>query len=457
METLRAALGPKGVLIGAEVEPFATDWRGMFHGAPLCVARPATTDQVAAVVRACAQAGVAIAPQGGNTGLAGGATPQDGAVVLSLGRMTAIRDLDPVGLTVTAEAGAPLLAVKQAAEAAGRLLPISLAAEGTATIGGVVSTNAGGINVLRYGMTRALTLGLEVVLPDGTVVDGLRRLRKDNAGPDWAQLFIGAEGTLGAVTAAVLRLAARPRHTVTALLSCPDPDACLCLFDRAVTELGDSLQAFELISGESLALVARHGGPAAPGEPAPWRLLIEAGATFGGLAEAAEGLMAAAFEEGWATDGVLASSQAQAAALWALRERITEAEARDGPSAKHDVSVPLTAVPEFLRRLPAALAAAAPAARPNVFGHLGDGNLHANVLLSPDCDAGAVTRAVHDLTHDLGGSISAEHGLGQYRVAEWMRLTPAGERRLAGLARAALDPRGLMNPGKGAPAARGAG
>lgn len=453
LETLAAALGPRGLTTApADMAPFAVDWRGLFRGAPLCVARPATTAEVAAVLRACASAGVAVVPQGGNTGLAGGATPGDGAIVLSLGRMTAIRDLDPVGMTVTAEAGAPLQAVKQAAAGSGRLLPISLGAEGTATIGGVVSTNAGGVNVLRYGMTRALTLGLEVVLPDGTVVEGLRRLRKNNAGPDWAQLFIGAEGTLGVVTAAVLRLVARPRHRVVALVSCPDAAACLRLFERATTELGDTLSAFELIAGEALALSVAHLGVAAPVAPAALHLLIEAGSTLPGLPDAADALLAAAFEEGWATDGVLAASEAQANALWALREGISEAEIRAGKSAKHDVSVPLTSLPVFLKRVEAALADVAPDARLNLFGHLGDGNLHVNVILGPASDAAAITRAVHDLTVAFGGSISAEHGLGQYRVGEWLRLTPEPERRLAARVRAALDPAGLMNPGKGAPA-----
>lgn len=455
-QRLAGILGPGLLTEPADMAPYAMDWRGMFHGAPLAVARPASTEEVAAVVRACREAGAPIVPQGGNTGLAGGATPDASgrAVVLSLGRMTAIRDIDPVGLTVTAEAGAVLQTVKEAVAERDRLLPISLAAEGTATVGGVISTNAGGVNVVRYGMTRAFVLGLEVVLPDGTVVDGLRRLRKNNAGPDWTQLFIGAEGTLGVVTAAVLRLVARPRHTATALLSCPNAPACLALFERAVTELGDALSACELATGDALSLSARHGKRALPVEPAPYHVLIEAGSSLSGLDEAVEALLAAALEEGIATDGVLATSGAQAAELWALREGITEAEAKEGKSAKHDVSVPVTAIPQFLERAAPAIAAAAPDGRLNIFGHVGDGNLHANVILGPASDAEAVTRAVHDLTHALGGSISAEHGIGQYRVAEWVRLVPEPERRLSGLVRAALDPCGLMNPGKGAIAAQ---
>jgi FAD/FMN-containing dehydrogenase len=453
-DRLGALLGPQGLLTDpADLDGVARDWRGMFRGRPVALLRPATAEQTAQALALCRAAGVPVTPQGGNTGLAGAATPDTG-VVLSLARMRAIRDVDPVGLTLTAEAGAPLIVAKQAAADKGRLLPISLASEASATVGGVIATNAGGVNVVRYGMARTLTLGLEVALPDGTVADGLRRLRKDNAGPDWKQMFIGSEGTLGVVTATVLRLVAAPRHTAVALLSVPDPEAALRLFDRAVTELGDSLTAFELIAGECLELVARHGGPAAPGEPSPWRLLIEAGSTLPGLREAAEGLLMAALEDGVATDGVLAESGAQAAALWALRERITEAEAHEGPSVKHDVSVPLTAIPDCLAQVRAGLARVAPGARLNVFGHMGDGNLHVNVLTTPACDAVAIARMVHDVTAGLGGSISAEHGLGQYRVGEWLRLTADPAQRLAGAMRAALDPDGIMNPGKGAPARR---
>lgn len=316
---LGARLGPAGLLTDeADMAPFAIDWRRLFPGRPACVVRPSSTAEVADVVRLCAEAGAALVPQGGNTGLAGGGVP-DGSgtqVVLSLARMTAIRAVDPVGLTLTAEAGCVLKVAQEAAEAAGRLLPVSFAAEGSALIGGVIATNAGGINVVRYGMTRGLVLGLEVVLADGSVVDGLRALRKDNAGYDWKQLFIGTEGTLGIVTAAVLRLVPKPRHSATALLSVPDPAAALRLFTLAQEEIGDSIQAFELISGTSLGLVEKHAGLKSPVGQAGWSVLIEAASSLSGLREAMEGVLGSALEREDALDGVLAESGRQAAELW---------------------------------------------------------------------------------------------------------------------------------------------
>ncbi|WP_210249557.1 FAD-binding oxidoreductase [Methylobacterium oryzihabitans] len=448
---LRDALGPAGLLTdAADLEPFAIDWRRIFPGRPACVARPASTDQVAAVVRLCREAGVAVVPQGGNTGLAGGAVPDASGrqVVLSLGRMTAIRAIDPVGLTMTVEAGCVLRLAQEAAGRAGRLLPVSFAAEGSAMVGGAIAANAGGLNVVRYGMTRGLVLGLEIVLADGTVVDGLRALRKDNAGYDWKQLFIGSEGTLGIVTAAVLRLVARPRHVATALLAVPDPAAALRLLTLAQEELGDSIQGFELISDTSLALVARHHGLASPVGAKGWHVLIEAASSLPGLREAAEGVLATALEREDATDGVLAESGQQAAALWALRESVTESEAREGRSVKHDVSVPITAIPAFLDEAGAVLAAGAPGTRVNAFGHMGDGNIHYNVLVEPAHDADAINRLVHGVVDRFGGSISAEHGIGQYRVAELARHKRPEEIALARRIKAALDPDGLLNPGK---------
>lgn len=451
IDTLTDIVGVSGVATGADdIAPYAIDWRRLFPGTPACVVRPKSTAEVAAVVRACSAAGVALVPQGGNTGMAGGAVPDASGrqVLLSLNRMNAIREVDPVGLTLEAEAGVILAVAKEAAAAKDRLLPISLAAEGSAMIGGVVSTNAGGINVLRYGMTRALVLGLEVVLADGRIVNGLRRLRKDNAGYDWKQLFIGSEGTLGIVTAAVLRLVPRPRHTVTALIAVESPEAALRLLDKAQTEIGDTLQAFELISSASIALVGQHAGLKCPIAPASWFLLIEAGSTLPGLRDATEALLAAAFEEGAAVDGVIAETGAQAASLWALREHITESEAREGKSVKHDISVPLTSIPVFLEETEAMLAKVAPGIRLNVFGHLGDGNLHYNVMIHGTHDAGAINRAVHDMVTRYGGSISAEHGIGQYRVEELQRTRSPEELALARRLKLALDPEGLLNPGK---------
>ncbi|MDP8917328.1 MAG: FAD-binding oxidoreductase [Pseudomonadota bacterium] len=451
LQRLNGLLGPAAVFTeDADLEPYSVDWRRLFPGRPACVVRPSSTAQVAQIVQICREAGAALVPQGGNTGLAGGAVPDASGtqVVLSLNRMAAVRDVDAVGMTIEAEAGCILKVAQDAASAAGRLLPISLAAEGSATIGGVVAANAGGVNVLRYGMTRSLVLGLEVVLPDGTVANGLRRLRKDNAGYDWKQLFIGSEGTLGIVTAAILRLLPQPKHSVTALLSVADPAAALRLLALAQDELGDQISAFELISATSMQLVAKHAGLKAPIAEGEWFVLIEAASSLAGLREAAETMLGAAFEQEIALDGVIAESGAQAAQLWGLREHVTESEAREGKSVKHDVSVPLTEVPRFLVEAGEALAAGAPGTRVNAFGHLGDGNIHYNVLVDASHDAGVVNRIVHDVVASFGGSISAEHGIGQYRVGELARYRAATEMELARRIKRALDPDGLLNPGK---------
>ena len=453
LDKLRSITGENAVLTGADMAAYATDWRDMFHGRPLCVVRPATTNEVAQTVAACAQAGAGIVPQGGNTGLAGGATPDDSGtqVIVALDRMTAIRRIDPIGMTVEVEAGAILQTLKEAAADQNRLLPISLAAEGSARIGGLIATNAGGVDVLRYGMTRALVLGLEVVLPDGQILSHLRHLRKDNAGYDLKQLFIGSEGSLGIVTAAVLRLVPQPRHRATALIAVPDIASAVRLYERAQSDIGEALSAFELISGAGLDLVAQYMGQDAPIKGADWCLLIEAGSSLPGLREACEALLETAFEQGWATDGVLAESGTQADALWSLRESLTEAEGKAGGAIKHDISVPITAIDTFLNEAGEMLAETAPDARLNVFGHLGDGNLHYNVMNVAKGDAARVNAAVHDLVTRHHGSISAEHGLGQYRVTEWARLADPVERALSRRLKDALDPKGVMNPGKVVP------
>ncbi|UXX82048.1 FAD-binding oxidoreductase [Roseovarius pelagicus] len=457
LHRLRGIVGDAGVLSDtAEMAAYGTDWRDMFHGRPLCVVCPATTGEVAQAVAACATLGEGIVPQGGNTGLAGGATPDDSGtqVIISLDRMNAIRRIDPIGMTVEVEAGAILQTVKDAVADKNRLLPISLAAEGSAQIGGLIATNAGGVDVLRYGMTRALVLGLEVVLPDGQILRHLRHLRKDNAGYDLKQLFIGSEGSLGIVTAAVLRLVPQVRHRATAMIAVPNISAAIRLYERAQTEMGEALSAFELISGAGLDLVAEHMGRSAPIQGADWCLLIEAGSSLSGLREACETLLETAFNEGWATDGVLAESEAQADALWALRESLTEAEAKAGGAIKHDISVPITAIDGFLRDAGDMLADIAPQARLNVFGHLGDGNLHYNVMNVTEGDAGRVNAGVHDVITRHSGSISAEHGLGQYRVSEWARLTDPVERALSRQLKDTLDVHGVMNPGKVVPIMR---
>ena len=450
LSALQQALGPKGVLTDpADVEPYAIDWRKLFPGKPLAVLRPSNTQEVALAVRLCGQYQTPLVPQGGNTGLAGGAVPDASGreIVLSLSRMNRLRGVDPVGMTLEAEAGVVLQKAQEAALAVGRLLPISLAAEGSATVGGVIATNAGGVNVLRYGMTRSLVLGLEVVLPDGTIVNGLRPLRKDNAGYDWKQIFIGTEGTLGIVTAAVLRLLPRPTQTVTALVSVADPQAALDFLVCAQDALGDTISAFELVSGFSLTLVEKHFGIACPIAPSDWYVLIEAGATLSGLRQAVEQALETALEKGFALDGVIAASGKQAADLWLLRERITESEAKESKSVKHDVSVPIPSIPAFLQQAGQSLADAAPGCLINCFGHLGDGNLHYNVLIT-DHDADHVNHVVHDVVMRMGGSISAEHGIGQYRVTELEIRRQETELRLSRQLKVAIDPLNLMNPGK---------
>ena len=444
----------------ADVEPFVTDWRGRYRGAARAVVKPAATDEVAAVIRACAGFGVPIVPQGGNTGLCGGATPHAAAdeIVLSLTRMTRVRSLDAANATITVEAGLPLAAVHEAAAAAGLHFPLSLASEGSCTIGGNLSTNAGGTAVLRYGNVRELTLGIEAVLADGSVYSGLRGLRKDNTGYDLKQLFIGAEGTLGVVTAAVLKLFPLPRTRVTALVAVATVDAGIALLDRLRAALSDRLVGFELMSAFALALTRKHHASAVDPLPGhPWYVLVQADDTTAGapLAALVETALADAIEAEVAADAVLAQSGEQAAHIWALRENISEAQRREGPNIKHDISLPVSAIPAFLRESGAALGAAFPGARLVVFGHLGDGNLHYN-LSAPECvtadsfvdNAPRANRIVHDLVAGHGGSFSAEHGVGQLKRDDLVRYKSPVELKLMRAVKAALDPAGLMNPGK---------
>lgn len=453
--TLAETLGPKGWYDQAEdMAPHLSDWRGKFQGRALGVARPATVEAVAAVMRACAAAGTPVVPQGGNTGLCGAATPDDSgrAVVLCLGRMNRIRGVDPLDNALVAEAGCVLAAVQAAAQAAGRYFPLSLAAEGTAQIGGVLSTNAGGTAVLRYGCARDLVLGLEVVLADGQIWNGLRTLRKDNTGYDLKQLFLGAEGTLGIITAAALKLFPQAQQKATALVGVPGPQESIALLRRLQNDCGDIVTGFELFSRAALERVLTHvPGVSDPMEqPHPWYVLVElsAGAGSGRVAEALESSLGGGFEEGLASDAVIASSSAQALALWRLREEISEAERKEGPSIKHDVSVAVSRMADFIEAGSALLTEAFPGARLNAFGHVGDGNIHFNVLPPPGMDSDAVNRAVHDLTASFGGSISAEHGLGQLKAAEAWRLKPALDHALMRTLKAALDPHNLLNPGK---------
>jgi len=462
IDTLRAIVGAPHVFDSApDMAPFLSDWRGRYHGTARAVVRPQDTAELAAVVGACAAAGVPMVPQGGNTGLCGGAKPlADGAaVVISMVRMDRIRAIDAENDTLTVEAGCTLAAVQEAAAAAGRLFPLALASEGSCMIGGNLSTNAGGVQVLRYGNMRELTLGLEVVLPSGEVWNGLRGLRKDNTGYDLKQLVIGAEGTLGIVTAATLKLCARPRCAVTAWLAVLDPAAAVGLLARLRGAAGDRVTAFELISRPSLELVLQHipGARDPLDSTCPWYVLTELTDTQAGsnLATLLDAELEQAIADGAVLDGTVAATGAQAAALWSLRENISEAQKREGVSIKHDISVPVSAIPEFLDRASLALQACHPGIRIVAFGHLGDGNLHYN-LSRPSRDENAtfiarteeVGRIVHDLVHALNGSISAEHGIGQLKRELMPRYKASLELELMRGIKALFDPQKLMNPGK---------
>ncbi|MBI4983829.1 MAG: FAD-binding oxidoreductase [Rhodocyclales bacterium] len=458
--SLQSALGQRYVLTAdADVAPYVVDWRQRYAGAALCVARPGSTDEVAQVVRLCAAAGIAVVPQGGNTGLCGGATPRGGEVVVSLTRLNRVRAVDAANNAITVEAGCALQEVQEAAAAADRLFPLALAAEGTATIGGNLSTNAGGVQVLRYGNARELVLGLEVVLPDGRIWNGLRALRKDNTGYDLKQLFVGAEGTLGLITAAVLKLFPLPRLTATAWAAVRDPAAAVALLTRLRNATGDRVTAFEIVGRPALDLVLRHIPNARDplhGRPS-WQVLIELTDTLAEtpLADILERVLAAALEAGEVLDVALAQSETQALALWALRENVAEGQKIEGLAIKHDIAVPVSRIPEFIARADAALEQAFPGVRIVCFGHLGDGNLHYNqsqsaALANDDFIEAtpAVNRIVHDLVHELGGSISAEHGLGQLKRAEILRYKSDVEMDLMRAVKKAIDPAGLMNPGK---------
>jgi FAD/FMN-containing dehydrogenase len=432
--------------------------RGRWAGLAGAVVRPQTTAEVAAVVRACAEARVGLVPWGGGTGLVGGQIMVEGPapVLLSLEKMTGARGAYPQENALVVEAGMLLADVQAEAAKVGRLFPLTLASQGSCRIGGNLAANAGGVNVLRYGNARDLCLGLEAVLPDGTVFDGLTRLRKDNAGYDLRHLLIGSEGTLGVITAASLRLFPIPAASVVALLAVPSPAAALDLLGLAQDRLGGMVSAFELISRVGFDFLAETMPEVrAPFDPVPdWMVLVELGLPAGLEPEIAmANLYDAADDRGLVTDGVIATSEAQAAGLWQLREMIPEGNRRVGAVSSHDISLPLSAIPEFIERAPAELAGLG-AFRINCFGHLGDGNLHWNVFPqrgSSRKDHEAVREAVkarvHDLVHGLGGSVAAEHGVGRLKVADLARYGDPGKLAAMRAIKAALDPLGIMNPG----------
>ncbi|MBJ2345929.1 MULTISPECIES: FAD-binding oxidoreductase [Pseudomonas] len=443
------------------MQGYLTDWRNAYQGQAALVVRPATTEEVAEVVRICHDAQIALVPQGGNTGLCGGSIPDASGnqVVLSLTRMKRIRDIDLANETITVEAGVILRQLQDAASQAGRLFPLSLGAEGSCTVGGNLATNAGGTAVLRYGNMRELTLGLEVVLPDGRVWNGLRGLRKDNTGYDLKHLFIGSEGTLGIITAAVLKLFPATHSTATAWVALPSPQAAVDLIGHVRSLCADRLTGFEMMSRQSLDFVLDHvAGCTDPLEAKhPWYALIELRDTVpdASLAPLLENGLAHAFELGWVIDAVLAGSQAQAAALWALREGISEAQNHEGPSLKHDISVPVSRIPEFIERTDRALQQDFPGVRIVSYGHMGDGNLHYNISKPiGDADASfkareqAIMQVIYRMTSTFNGSISAEHGLGQAKPEAAVRFKDPLEIELMRAIKRTLDPAGLMNPGK---------
>ncbi len=443
----------------AVIAPRLVDWRGRFHGATPLLLLPRSTDAVAAIVGVAAAHGVALVPQGGNTGLVGGGIPApDGAaVLLSLARMDQIRAVDPAGLTLTAEAGVVLSHVHDAARAVDCEFPLSLGAKGSATIGGLVSTNAGGVQVLRHGTMRALVVGLEAVLPSGEILRQLTGLAKDNSGYDIKQLLIGAEGTLGIVTAAALRLVPAPAHRAVAWAGVPDPRAALALLARLRQASGGQVESFELIPDIGLQLVLQHlpaNRPPLLGRH-PWHVLVEL-AGPGSLDALLIDSLATAAAAGEIEDATIAASAAQAAALWRLREELPEAERHDGPAVHHDIAVAVAAMPGFALFATDRVEAAFPGARVIAFGHLGDGNLHFNVRAPAGPGAAewlaprrpAITAMVYDLVTAAGGSISAEHGIGVLKRDELARLGDPAKLAAIRAVKAALDPQGLMNPGK---------
>jgi len=456
---IAAIVGASGIVSPADAAPLLRDERGLYRGAAALVVRPKSVAECAAVVRVCFEAGLGVVPQGGNTGYCGGATPFDGErqILLSLARLNSVREVDTVGFTMTAEAGVVLARAQDAAREHGLLFPLSMGSEGSAQIGGTLSTNAGGLAVLRYGTMRELVLGLEVVLPNGDVLSELRGLRKDNTGYDSKALFLGAEGTLGVITTAVLKLFPEPRSRVTAWLAVANVAAACRLLGRARRESGDQVVSAEYVSRRSLELVLRHveGARDPLGNVAEHYVLLELASADDDLRAKLERVLATGLADGEILDGAIAASLAQRSAFWLLRERVPEAERRDGGSVKHDVAVRIGRIPEFLARAESKLAAVAPH-RLSVYGHIGDGNLHFNVLPPPgqgvdafrESVGAALSSCVHDLAADLGGSFSAEHGVGILKVQELARYKPPAALALMRSLKAALDPRGIMNPGK---------
>ncbi len=441
-----------------EQEGYLVEERGLYHGRTAAVLRPGSVEEVSAILTLANETGTPIVPQGGNTGLVGGQIPFDGEIVLSLRRLDRLREIDVVSNTMTCEAGMLLATVQDAAAKVDRFFPLSLGSEGSCTIGGNLATNAGGIAALAYGLARDLVLGLEVVLADGRIWHGLNKLKKDNTGYDLKDLFIGAEGTLGVITAAVLKLFPAPTTVETAFAGVPSLDAALDLFALTQEMTGGATKSFELIGRLPIAFALRHG----PGlrdplaAPYPWYVLVELTASRrGSLRDTLEEVLATAMERGLIGDAAIADSLDQRRAFWRLREFIVEAQKLEGGSIKHDISVPIAAVPEFITQADAAVEALVPGARPVPFGHLGDGNIHYNVSQPAGADKEAylarwqeMNDCVHAVVRKLGGSISAEHGIGRLKREDLVRVKDPVALDLMRALKRTLDPKGILNPGK---------
>lgn len=460
---LKAVVGPKGFIDAAdEMAPYLVERRDLYQGRAALILRPQSTAEVSAIMKIAYETNTKVVPQGGNTGLVGGQIPDTSGdeIILSLARMNRIGALDALNNTLTVEAGVTLAAAQEAARKADRLFPLSLASEGTAQIGGNLATNAGGTAVLRYGNARDLTLGLEVVLANGDIWDGRKGLRKDNTGYDMKHLFMGSEGTLGIITGAVLKVFARPKSVETAFVAVPDVAAAVALLRRADAVSGGLVTGFELMPRIGIEFVLKHqAGTGDPlGEPSPWYVLVELSAgeaREGHLRGVMEALLEAGVAEDMATDAVIAASDAQRAKLWAMREGMSEVQRLEGGSIKHDVSVPVSRVAEFIARAVDAVSAAMPGVRPVPFGHVGDGNIHFNLTQPVGADKAAfiarwdeMSAIVHGLVRELGGSISAEHGVGQMKRDEIAATKSAVEMELMRAVKRALDPKGILNPGK---------
>jgi FAD/FMN-containing dehydrogenase len=461
---LTSVVGDKGFSEDpAEIAPHLEEWRSKYEGRTALLLKPSTTAEISALLAICHETVTPIVPQGGNTGLVGAQIPYHGEILLTLKRMNKVRALDAEGMVLTAEAGLTLAAAQNAAAAQNLLFPLTLASEGSCTIGGNISTNAGGNHVLRYGMMRSLVMGLEVVLADGRVLPMLKSLHKDNTGYDLKQIFIGAEGTLGIVTAATLRLFARPAETAVAFAAVANPSAALALLGLMQAKTGSQLSAFELLSRLGFELVQKHvPGIRDPLEaPSPWYVLLEVAGGEGATELASEAL-GAALEQEIVSDVALAQNEAHARAFWQIREGLSEGQKREGASIKHDISVPVGAIPAFIEKATAAVKVKFPDARPVTFGHMGDGNLHFNFSAPAGGQNDAAFLAewdemqltVHDIVKEFSGSISAEHGIGVMKRDLLPRYKSSEELDAMRALKHAFDPKNILNPGKTVPAVK---